>query len=112
MKQTKEFFIRQSEMAAPHYPADQFPAIYDRITKNQFKTDTLDLEKALARVQAYQGIDIEGINKDFDIQNVQRGDMFIKYGRRGQPHPRFVYITSDEQYLIWCVKDFSDTQSL
>ena len=30
--------------------------------------------------------------------------MFIKYGRRGQPHARFVYISSDEKYLVWCVK--------
>ena len=30
--------------------------------------------------------------------------MFIKYGRRGQPHARFVYISNDEKYLVWCVK--------
>lgn len=30
--------------------------------------------------------------------------MFIKYGRRGQPHARFIYISSDEQHLVWCVK--------
>lgn len=30
--------------------------------------------------------------------------MFVKYGRRGRPHPRFVYISADEQHLVWCVK--------
>ena len=30
--------------------------------------------------------------------------MFIKYGRRGQPHARFVYISNDEKNLVWCVK--------
>ena len=31
-KLTKEFFIRQCKQAAPTYPEDQFPGIYDRIT--------------------------------------------------------------------------------
>ena len=31
-KLTKEFFIRQCKQAAPVYPEDQFPGIYDRIT--------------------------------------------------------------------------------
>ena len=44
------------------------------------------------------------LTKDHDIQMVQRGQMFIKYGRRGRPHARFVYISSDEKYLVWCVK--------
>ena len=30
--------------------------------------------------------------------------MFVKYGRRGRPHARFVYISADEKYLVWCVK--------
>ena len=34
--------------------------------------------------------------------------MFVKYGRRGEPHPRFVYISAKEEYLVWCIKDFSE----
>ena len=35
---------------------------------------------------------------------VQRGANFIKYGRRGQPHVRFVYVSADEKHLVWCIK--------
>lgn len=34
------------------------------------------------------------------------GDSFIKYGRYGQPHLRFVYISDDGKFLVWCVKQF------
>jgi hypothetical protein len=30
----------------------------------------------------------------------------VKYGRYGTPHIRFVYISQDEKYLVWCVKTF------
>ena len=84
--------------------------MYYRICSNQFKTDTQDIEKTLARVGAYFRIDIDQCKKDQDIQMVQRGETFVKYGKRGEPHARFVFISSDEDYLVWCVKDFSDIQ--
>ena len=45
---------------------------------------------------AYFTIDIEHAKKDRDIQMVLSGEMFMKYGRRGEPHGRFVYISNDE----------------
>ena len=36
-----------------------------------------------------------------------KGETFLKYGRWGQPHPRYVYISSDRKYLVWCVKELT-----
>jgi hypothetical protein len=36
---------------------------------------------------------------------VQLGQSFVKYSLHGKPHTRFVYITSDEKHLVWCIKE-------
>ena len=30
-----------------------------------------------------------------------RGGIFIKHGRSGNPHPRFVWLTKDKRYVCW-----------
>ena len=35
------------------------------------------------------------------INMLKNGQKFTKYGRLGDPHERFVYLSSDENYLLW-----------
>lgn len=102
---TLETFKRQCSQGAPRYPPAELEEMYHRICTNQFKTDTQDIERILGRVGPFFNLDPEKpLTKDHDIQMVQRGQMFVKYGRRGQPHSRFVYISGDERQLVWCKK--------
>jgi len=39
------------------------------------------------------------------VEMLKTGENFVKYGRRGAPHNRFVYVSQDMKYLVWCVKN-------
>jgi hypothetical protein len=41
------------------------------------------------------------VNGEELIQMLKNGQKFIKYGKSGDPHERFVYLSPDENYMIW-----------
>ena len=112
---TKQQFTKQSVEVAPLYPVDQFGDIYDRIQHMQFKTDTQDIEQVFERIRPFfsetsnqQQRSLTVVQRQVAQQSslIKSGDSFVKYGRYGTPHIRFVYISQDEKYLVWCVKNF------
>jgi hypothetical protein len=32
---------------------------------------------------------------------LKKGETFIKYGKYGKPHERFVFLTEDEKRIVW-----------
>jgi hypothetical protein len=48
------------------------------------------------------GVELSQATKD-NIQKLIAGFVCIKYGRRGNPHPRFVYYNQSEEAICWRV---------
>lgn len=70
--------------------------MFDRIMKNQFKTDTLFVEKIYERIRAFNHEETTKETIKLSTNVLQSGESFLKFGRRGTPHLRFVYVSDDE----------------
>jgi len=44
---------------------------------------------------------IKQVETEYFKELLLRGDTFLKYGRHGKPHPRFVWVTSDFKEVKW-----------
>ena len=78
--------------------------MYDRIMRKEFKTDTQYVEKIYERIRAFTHMESttkDTIKKSSNI--LQTGEYFLKYGRHGKPHKKFIYVSDDEESLFWCV---------
>lgn len=108
-KITKSQFIKFNEKALVTITEDYLGQIYDRIVNEEFKTDTDDLEKIYNRLSMFKlEDDDEVISKDIlkmTTHVVTTGDIFLKYGRRGSPHERCVFLLMDPQRLCWQNKE-------
>jgi hypothetical protein len=103
--------MAQSKSVCSIYPASEIGMAFDRIAQLQFKTDTHEFEQVLERIKPFFSQDslkvITSTIQD-DSKVLQSGDTFVKYGRRGRPHARFVYISADSKRIVWCVKSFEN----
>jgi hypothetical protein len=79
------------------YPMQELGEIYERICKNEIKTDTLKSEKTYQRLGAFFTNDSTFLSNTF-----VEGQMFYKYGRKGKPHDRLVYFDEKHENLLWC----------
>ena len=68
----------------------------------EFKTDTQFVEKIYERIRAFNNEETtkEAIKMSTNI--LQKGETFLKFGKLGEPHKRFVYVSDDERNLFWC----------
>ena len=68
----------------------------------------IDLEKIYDRINAFLLDENLNINKKQMLKMattvVLDGDNFLKFGRSGKPHSRYVFLTQDESQLCWMDK--------
>ena len=113
-KITKEQFIKFNEKSLNPLTKEYLGQIYDRIVKDEFKTDADELEKIYDRLSMLK-VDEE----DSDVTSkdmlkiithvVTTGDVFLKYGRMGHPHNRYVFLSEKQQKLCWQNKERTGT---
>mmetsp|Transcript_39488 Transcript_39488/g.37953 ORF Transcript_39488/g.37953 Transcript_39488/m.37953 type:complete len:183 (-) Transcript_39488:312-860(-) len=72
---------------------EELYALYDRIAKQEFESKVEWQEQAFKRIGMIE-------NELGDIFSGE-GTKFLKYGRRGKPHFKQVYITEDQSRLFW-----------
>ena len=101
---TKEQFIKFNEKALDPITKECLGKIYERIVKEEFKTDTDEVEKIYDRLSMLQMDEAEVSSKDMlkmTTHVMVTGDVFIKYGRSGNPHNRYVFLQTESQRLCW-----------
>ncbi len=108
-KITKEQFIKFNEKALNPLTKEYLGQIYDRIVKDEFKTDTDEIEKIYDRLSMFK------VDEDNDVTSkdilkmtthvMTTGDVFLKYGRMGSPHNRYVFLSENQQRLCWQDKE-------
>ena len=59
MKFTVEAFVKQCKDVAPEYPEAEFEKMFHRIYKQEFKTDTQDVEQAFERIGPFFNLDLD-----------------------------------------------------
>jgi len=108
-KITKEQFIKFNDKSLGKITREYLGQIYDRIVKDEFKTDTDELEKIYDRLSMFKvDEDKEVSSKDIlkmTTHVVTTGDVFVKYGRSGNPHNRYVFLSEDQLKLCWQDKE-------
>lgn len=70
--------------------------MFDRIMLNEFKTDTMFVEKIYERIRAFNHEETTKETIKLSTNVLQSGESFLKFGRMGKPHLRFVYVSDDE----------------
>ncbi len=108
-KITKEQFIKFNEKSLNPLTKEYLGQIYDRIVKDEFKTGTDELEKIYDRLSMFK-VDEDNEVTSRDILKmtthvVTTGDVFLKYGRAGSPHDRYVFLSENQEKLCWQNKD-------
>ena len=102
---TKTQFIKFNEKALSLVTEEHLGQIYDAVVKAEFKTNTDELEKIYNRLSASSlEEDNELISRDIlkmTTHVVTTGDVFLKYGRSGNPHERYVFLLEDPPRLCW-----------
>ena len=67
--------------------------------------DDGDVDNASGDEPEYVNIGINPIKKAISTvafdSVLTRGGVFLKHGRRGKPHPRYVWVTDDFKYIKW-----------
>jgi hypothetical protein len=61
------------------------------------------VEKIYERIRAFNHEETttkDTIKRSANI--LQSGEHFLKFGRMGKPHMRFVYVSDDEECIFWC----------
>eukprot|EP01022_Parablepharisma_sp_SALTPOND_P004529 TRINITY_DN120462_c2_g1_i1.p1 TRINITY_DN120462_c2_g1~~TRINITY_DN120462_c2_g1_i1.p1 ORF type:complete len:674 (-),score=78.24 TRINITY_DN120462_c2_g1_i1:3202-5223(-) len=108
-KITKEQFIKFNEKSLNPLTKEYLGQIYDRIVKDEFKTSTDELEKIYDRLSMFKvEEDKEVSSKDrlkMTTHVVTTGDVFLKYGRMGNPHNRYVFLSENQERLCWQNKE-------
>ena len=102
-KKSKEQFVKENVLQNPGFPSLRLEGMFDRIMANEFKTDTQYVEKIYERIRAFnheEKTTKDTIKRSANV--LQSGEHFLKYGRMGKPHMRFVYVSDDEDCLYWC----------
>jgi Sec7-like guanine-nucleotide exchange factor len=101
-KLTKEQFVKQNLHSNPGFPVTKLEEMFARIITNEFKTDTQYVEKIYERIRAFNHEETtkDTIKRSANI--LQAGEHFLKFGRLGKPHMRFVYVSDDEECIFWC----------
>ncbi len=102
-KKSKEQFIKENLYQNPGYPVSKLEEMFARIMAHEFKTDTQYVEKIYERIRAFNHEETtkDTIKRSTNI--LQAGEHFLKFGRIGKPHMRFVYVSDDEESIFWCV---------
>jgi hypothetical protein len=61
------------------------------------------VEKIYERIRAFnhEGATRDTIKRSTNI--LQSGEEFLKFGRMGKPHMRYVYVSDEEDCIYWCV---------
>ncbi len=112
-KITREQFIKFNEKAINPLTAEYLGEIYERIVKDEFKTDTDELEKIYDRLSMFKVDETSAVSpKDLlkmTTHVITTGDVFLKYGRQGNPHNRYVFLTENLERICWQSKERTGT---
>ena len=102
---TKKQFIKDNEKALGKLTEQYFGEVYDRVMKDEFKTNTDELEKI------YSGLSMMKIDEENDVSRkdllkmtthvITTGDCFLKYGRIGNPHDPYVFLSENQERICW-----------
>ena len=73
--------------------------MYDRIKAKKLETNVDGIEMIYNRLHSAQ----QDINIDDQkvVETLQKGDTFLKYGRKGKPKNRLVYFSKDDLKIYW-----------
>lgn len=63
---------------------------------NEFKTETQFVEKLYERIRAFNGDTTPKETTKMSASILQKEETFLKYGKLGTPHKRFVYFSENE----------------
>lgn len=78
---------------------EKLEAMYDRIKAKKLETNVDGIEMIYNRLHSAQ----QDINIDDQkvVETLQKGDTFLKYGRKGKPKNRLVYFSKDDLKIYW-----------
>eukprot|EP00826_Nyctotherus_ovalis_P006398 TRINITY_DN11508_c0_g3_i2.p1 TRINITY_DN11508_c0_g3~~TRINITY_DN11508_c0_g3_i2.p1 ORF type:complete len:310 (-),score=125.80 TRINITY_DN11508_c0_g3_i2:46-975(-) len=105
---TEEQFIKFNEKAIDPITPKCLAKIYDRIVREEFKTDTDEVEKIYNKLSMFQADEAAISSKDLLKMTTHvmiAGDTFLKYGRSGNPHHRHVFLQTEPPRLCWQSKE-------
>jgi hypothetical protein len=100
-------------LANPGFPVQKLEDMYSRIMANEFKTDTQYVEKIYERIRAFNHEEKptrETIKRSTNV--LQAGEFFLKFGRMGKPHMRYVQVSDDEEMIYWYEVSQEDQESI
>ncbi|KRX09995.1 Sec7 domain [Pseudocohnilembus persalinus] len=111
-KMKKEQFVKQNILCLKD-PKYQFKDeefleyLYDNITKQKFETKVDDIEKGLDKIMAIYGQ--QGADEHLSQQDLQKIEHdlknqkynYLKYGRKGKPHSRVVFLSQNGDQVCW-----------
>jgi hypothetical protein len=100
-------------LANPGFPVQKLEEMYSRIMANEFKTDTQYVEKIYERIRAFnheKKPTRETIKRSTNV--LQAGEFFLKFGRMGKPHMRYVQVSDDEEMIYWYEVSQEDQESI
>ncbi|EEQ98780.1 guanyl-nucleotide exchange factor, putative [Perkinsus marinus ATCC 50983] len=104
-KMTRDQFINNTmPEVSPGCTAEELGQMYDRIVAKEFRPDTTPQELMyvrLAKNPQYSADEKNVAASAEDIHRMKKGDNFLKFGRRGRPHPRRVFLSEDESRICW-----------
>ena len=90
----------------PHFDKKELSEIYNRICKEGFRTDTQKIDVIFQRLGAFYDY-----KRVMDESMIFDGQLFLKFGRRGKPHNRLIYMDKDCVNIIWCIRDDNKVES-
>jgi cytohesin/brefeldin A-inhibited guanine nucleotide-exchange protein len=102
-KMTKQQFVRNNVRVIKSLSHEYLEKMYDNIVKEKFETKVDYIELMYNRLQL-GNIDLQGASLKTAMEiatEMIKGAQFVKYGRRGTPHKRFVWISEQEDYIYW-----------
>lgn len=108
LRLTKDIFIKTNQKLLDFVSEEYLGALYDRVVAKEFKTYSDEIEKIYERISQLN-IDQSSLSQmeilKLTTNVVMTGDYFIKFGRRGSPHNRYVFLSNDQNQLCWQKKN-------
>ena len=116
-KMKKHEFALNNMKVCPGVSMEYFEKIYDRIVAHEIMTkiDCIFTILIINKITIFLHLDIETVynkTKDIDLLKKElKGHKFLKYGRKGKPKQRLVFMDINEERISWKSSEQNDNQA-
>jgi hypothetical protein len=112
-KMTKVEFVRNTSPVCPTIPHTYLEAMYDRIVRDKFETETNYIEKVYDRLHMLNlNVSVTGVARAMNSAvELMKGHIFIKYCQhKAKAVQRKVYLSQGEEQLLWVDPNIANDQ--